>query len=605
MVLFVNSFSSLIERAHLRTHTILSVPESSMATVTGYTGLFRLPTTEVIGDGKMGFGFGAGPLVREVTIQPVSANSSAYATTLGFLPGLEVGLSFLTPAPFNGILSDRTVSAKYAVKMPSQSGYSFAFGSTDVQGTRRRAADYVVAGRKFGALSTYAGLSRGYFAGGMFGVSWAPTSKLAIQAEQTGSVAIAGLRAQPIKNWSLSAGVDNHGRALMGTQFAIGLGGDSHQAVQTNAATEEDLSKALAEIAHGKASAVITQKELVADYDDVEARTPMPTLSAALRACVESALPIKNLRLTVWRMGIPMVTISGPVDAIRSYLQGFSSREDFLHAVEITPGSSDNGEPKGHSPSTLVTLAPGISYRLGTQDSLPNSEWIQARTVTRLPLGFIAASVAETNVNNSFGQSGNPPSASYGLYKAAQFRDVSFLAGLERTPELDGSGKFEVAYRPLGTPLSLFAGYRRSFQNDKVRHYVQLGYDLTSSLNLWARNERFQEGDLGTSVGATRRFGELRVTLQALRTSNSNESLKQVGVLFQLPLPNYSRDFGGARIGTARYAEFSYRPTIHAEPVHGLADPPKVVFSLADQIQARGELSAQYVRNSIERLRYK
>lgn len=576
-----------------------------MATVTGYTGLFRLPTTEVVGDGKMEFGFGAGPLVRQVTVESVSPKSSAYAATLGFLPGLEVGLSFLSPSPFNGILSDRTVAAKYAIKMPSQCGYSFAFGSTDVQGTRRRAADYVVAGRKFGSLSTYAGLSRGFFKGGMFGVSWAPTSTLAFQAEQTGSIKIAGLRAQPVKNWSVSAGIDNHGRALMGTNFSIGLGSDTARTMETNAATEEDLAKVLGRIADGKASVVITEKELVAEYDDVEARTPIPTLAAALRACVESALPVKNLRLTVWRMGLPMVTISGPVDAIRSYLQGFSSRDDFLRVVEIAPGSSVSGEPSGYSPSTLVTLAPGISYRLGTKDSLPNSEWIQARTVTRLPLGFLAASVVEANVNNSFGRTGDQPSASYGLYKAEQFHDISVLAGLERTPELDHSGKLEVAYRPIGTPLSIYAGYRRSLQSEKARHYIQLGYDLTPSLNLWARDERFQEGDLGMSVGATRRFGEFRVTLQALKTDNANESLKQVGVIFQLPLPGYSRDFEGVRVATARYAEFSYRPTIHAEPVHGLADPPKVVFSLADQLQARGELSPQYVRNSVDRLRYK
>lgn len=583
---------------------------STLSAFGGYSGLFRMPTTEVTNDGQMTFGIGTGKIVPNLTVFQPSPQSDNYSATVGFLPGLEVGLSFLTPSLFNGITEDRTVSAKYRIPLPSSTGWSVAIGSTDVQGTRRRATDYVVAGKQLGLVTAYLGAARGEFKGAMGGVSLRINSYVALAAERTRSLSIGGVRAN-WKNLSATVGLDQNRRTIAGAGYAICLGRTHFEPEGKATDSPFALANRLGEIAHGDAHAELVDDEIRASYEDVDARHPVQTLAAALHTLVESSTDAKRVRLTVMRFGVALVTLSGRIDQIRSYLQGYSDDREFLQNVKIESAKdASNSDDAPPALSTLVSVAPVLHYQLGVQDKLPNSEGLRFRSFTSLPFGLVGATLAEVNVNNSFGTRGNAPQPTFGLYKIAPAgNDLQLMGGLEKNNDLRESGAIEFSYRPSHEPFWIEGGYRRSFSSQastKDRRFIGAGINVDPTLYLWVRNEKFQAGDVGNSFGASRRFGDLRLNFDVLKTRDpSGGSIHRLGVVFQIPLPDYGINYDRIRVATANYGEFSYHPTVHATATLGRGVSPTSVLSLADDIQGRRDLTAQYVRESIKQLRYK
>lgn len=582
---------------------------SHMSAIGGYSGLFRLPTTEVTRDGEMVFGIGTGAIVPDVTVKEVSPQSDNYSAMVGFLPGLEVGLSFLTPSLFNGIIEDRTVAVKYQIPLPQALGWSVALGSTDVDGTRRRASDYVVAGKRLGAFSATLGAARGELRGAMGGLSWRLNPYVSLAAERTGSLTIAGVQGH-WRNLAATAGIDQNRRTIAGAAYAISLGRTRLEPEASSTDSPQALADRASRIGQGDASAELIGDELNLTYEDVDARHPIQTLAAILQAAVESDPRAKHLKLTVMRFGIPLVTMSGRMDQIRSYLQGYSDDKEFLRNVEIVSAKNGGDDENAPAPlTTLVTMAPVLHYELGVQNSLPNSEGVRFRSFTNLPLGLIGATLSEVNLNNSFGSRGNAPAASFGIYKVAPLStDLHIMAGLERTPELKESGAFEIAYRPSNTSMWIEGGYRHTFSSDitnRERRFITVGANINPTLYVWARNEKFQGGDTGNSIGAGRRFGDTRINLDELIVRDSNGDYKRLGVIFQLPLPNLGANFGRVRVATANYGEFSYRPSVHVTAALGRGISPTSVLSLTEDVQGRRDLTAQYVREAIKQLRYK
>lgn len=581
-------------------------------TAGGFSGLFQLPTTSVTPEGWLDFGFGTGEVVRQIDRGIIGDRPDNYSAVIGFLPGLEIGLSFLTPSLFNGIIDDRTVGFKFAPLREGPHPFSFAIGSTDVQGTRLRAMDYAMVGKRVGSLEFFAGATRGLIQGAAGGASLQLGSRVAVMAERLGGVERVGLKARVDRRLLVSAAVDRERRAFLGMGYAAPLGSPGLPDVSPSDTSEvrmEALAQHMAARGRGTAKAHQENGWLVASYDDVEARDPVATLVQVLRQCLQYADPreTKHLSITVRRYGFDMVTLTGPIGDFRSFLYGWMTPNDFLRAVTIEDGAGRVPEPirseeAGKPVEALISVTPSVAYRLGQRDNLPHRESITGTGVVRLPGNLLAAVASSVVLNDTLDHSPALPTPSFALYRTDRVGDGAYtMAGIDRIGQGPSAATLQVAYYPPTTPFRLTGVVSQPLERDRRASYsVEGGVEaFEGTLSLWARHERFNRGDVGETIGATRRFGQTWVSLFGLRTRQGSDDLDRVGVLFQLPLPRASIDMGQARIATSNVAEFAYRPTIDAVTSAGMGTVRQRVFSPDGDLTSRGQLTAWYIRKHI------
>ena len=582
------------------------------ATVGGFSGLFQLPTTSVTPDGWLDFGFGTGDVVRRINYGATGARADNYSAVIGFLPNLEVGLSFLTPSLFNGVIDDRTVGFKYAPLQEGRHPFSFAFGSTDVQGTRKRATDYAMLGKRFGSLELYAGATRGLTKGAAGGAMLRINDRVALMAEKVGDEKRIGMKARVDRRLVLSAAIDTERKPFFGIGYAAPLGSPTPADVYPQT-TSEDRMEALAQqmVARGKGRAKAHEEGdwLVASYEDVEARHPVDTLMQVLRQCLQYSHPrqTKNVSLSVQRFGYDLVTISGPIADIRSFLYGWMTPADFLNSVKIEDGAgpapkSEAAKKAGSPVDVLVSMSPSVAYRLGRRDDLPTRESILTTAVVKLPANLIASVSGSVVLNDTLDHSPTLPTPSMALYRTDQMgQGLYTMAGVDRIGNGPTSGTLQVAYYPPATPFRLSGTVSQPLESDRTTSYaVEGGIEaLEGKLSLWARHERFSRGDIGETVGMTRRYGQTWVSLFGLRTRQGSSDLERVGVVFQLPLPGLSANVGRVRVATNNIAEFAYRPTVDAVGSAGMGVSRPRVFTPDVDLTARGQLTAWFLRKQI------
>lgn len=582
------------------------------ATTGGFSGLFALPTTSVTPDGWLDFGFSTGQVVRRIRGGTITERPDNYSAVIGFLPGLEVGLSFLTPSLFNGVIDDRSVGFKYAPLQEGRHPFSFAFGTTDIQGTRKRATDYAMVGKRFGSVELYAGATRGLFQGPAGGAMLRLGDRVALMAEKVGDDRRVGMKARVDQRLTLSAAIDTDRKPFFGVGYTAPLGSPTLPDVYPETTSEdrmEALAQQMAARGKGRAKAHEDGTWLVASYEDVEARNPVPMLVQVLRQCLQYSHPreTKNISLTVQRFGYDLVTLSGPIADVRSFLYGWMTPADFLSSMKIEDGAGPAAKPEttakaGTPVDVLVSMSPAVSYRLGRKDDLPNRESILTTAVVKLPANFLAAVSGSIVLNDTLDHSPTLPTPSVALYRTDRIGQGMYtMAGVDRIGQGPTAATIQVAYYPPTTPFRLSGAFSQPLESDQPTSYsVEGGVEaMEGQLSLWARHERFYKGDVGETVGVTRRYGQTWVSLFGLRTRRDGEDLDRVGVLFQLPLPGFSTNLGRVRVATNNIAEFGYRPTIDAQASAGMGTVRPRVLSPDGDLTARGQLTAWFIRKHI------
>jgi hypothetical protein len=576
-----------------------------------YSGIFRMPTTNVLSEGSLALGFSDGFLVRADMRRPANPKAGVYSAVVGFVPGLELGASFMTPSPFNGILDDRSVALKYAPLTEPRNGFSLAFGSTDVSGTKLRASEYVVVGKRLGSVRIYGGVANGLLKGPMLGGTWEVAPSLQLSAERVRGEALAGVRINLKGRWSASAAADTKGRPFWSLGLTVPLRTEPMACAQARLGESgaEALAKALAKLGRGSAEAKIDGDWLSARYEDADARDPVATLGHALRLALgATSEEVPNLRLTVRRYGRDLVQLSGPAVVFRSFLQGFSDQDEFLRSVSIEDGGGEPFEGSARAPSKLlVTIQPGIDYRLGVRDHLLHREWLRAKAIAPLPLNLTAAVAVDLNLHDSLQQGAAVPSPAFGLYRTDRLASGTWtMLGIERDFDDVPAASLQFAhYSPLA-PFRVLATVATALdrsEDGRVRFALDGSFEaLHGSLSLWARHERFRAGDVGQTLGATRRFGQTWVSVFHTRTRDGGETLNRVGVEFRIPLPAGEANLGPVRFATASEATFRYQPTLDAVFSGGRGIRRNPVASFDTDITARGQLTSWYVSQHIGEL---
>lgn len=578
-----------------------------------YTGLFRLPTTSVLDEGTMLLSYAAGDAVRRGALRSVSDRGASYGARIGFLPHLEVGTSFLTASPFNGMIDDRAVSFKYAV-LPPGPGLSLAVGSTDVQGTRRRATDYGIVGKRLGPLNLYAGYGRGKLTGFMAGLSYRVTPDLLVTAEHIGGLAMLGAKGRFAGRFSAALGIDAHRNPVIGLGYVSPLRSPNAKAGEpTDDLTPAGVAVRLSDLCHGEATATLSDGELIVAYDDIEARDPVRTLGLALDLCTQvPAEEAERVRVTVRRFGIDRVTLAGPMPLVRSFLQGLTDPDDFLREMQVTDGGSGTNREEtptthsGETPALLITLEPELGYRLGVQDSLPNKESLLTKGVAPLPFGLLGAVSTQVNLHNDLDDEPSVRTPDIGVfYPRSWGSGLWTLAGIEAARGRSASAELQASYLPPTSPFWFSGQFRQPTHADEKSSYAaHAQWEMRGgNLGLWGRYEKFAAGDTGFSYGATRRFGQNWITLRVQRTSLDGDSVKQVGFFFQGSLPRYGVDAGRVRLTTAESATFAYQATLHVAKSRGMGVTQRPLLSLDGELSTRNQLNAAFVRRQVTRLR--
>jgi len=576
-----------------------------------------MPTTSTIGEGSMLFSFSTGDSVRQIGTKAVQPTASNYSAVVGLLPNVELGLSFLTPSLLNGNISDRSGGGKWAILPERRNGFSFAIGSTDVQGTNRRQTEYATIGQNWGALNVYASYGHGLLKGSMEGASYNFGPEFAVMAEHMSAGTMAGLKGRFLKRFTLAAAIDKHGAPFLGAGYAVPLKSPELPMPSPVKGKElqDKLANRLATLGRGAARVEESDGVWAASYDDVEARNPVPTFARALRLLLDaSPTGVKRLRLTVRRYGFDLVTLEGTRSEIHSFCNGWESAADFLASVRL-----DDGAPKaskaetetkaGETPGALVTFAPGVQYSLGIVDKLPNKEFVRADGIARLPANLLAAAATDVTFNNSLDNSSTITPTQLALYRTDRLAPGLWsMAGVDHSVNEPWAATWQLSYYLPILPLNFKGSASRPFESTFADQHLR--FSLEGSLDfyrgeasLFVRRERFLAGDIGNTIGLTRRFGETWLTLQNIDTRDEGVHVRRTGVLFQIPLPGAAVDAGPVRFATASTADFSYLVTPHASPTFGLGVARPNLLSPTADLTARGQLTASFIRQQIESLR--
>lgn len=591
-------------------------PQSSPSFPTGgaYSGMFLLPTTAVTPEGEIAFSFANGELVQETIhgYRRLDPRGSSYNATLGFLPGLELGVSFNTPSLFNGIIDDRAVAAKYRLLSEPNAPISLAIGSTDVQGTRLRATDYAVAGKHFGNLDIYAGYARGLRAGEMGGGSLNIARNLQIAAERDGNESLIGLRSQLGRRVAISGALDENKRPFAGISYAVPIASPSRSEATDGEKGDgtDALVRRIVPLCGGTAEVHEYNKRLIVRYEDVQARDPVRTFAMVLRLCLRYATDSTNqLTVTVSRFGRDMVTLSGPIRDIYAYVHGWSTIDRFFKSVSLIDGSPNDGESEqgpsseaGENPGVQITLAPSIGYRLGIQNELPNQEWITAKAVAPLPLDLIAVASKDIDINNNLQSASRGAGSNVGLYRTDLLdRQTRTMVGIDKYGLGPWAATAEFAHYWRSLPISATGYVSQPITNTlgerQLRYGLQGGVDaMHGSLEIFARQEVFSGGDAGATIGATRRFGQTYVSITTLNTKEGPVNLRKAGITFQIPLPEATERLGPVQIASANTFDFGYTPTIHATFADGMGVPRALLLTPDNDLTARSQLTAWFFR---------
>lgn len=587
-------------------------PFRSSGTASGYSGYFAMPSTAVVPEGLMNFGFTTGPLIgRQVQKGAVPASTDNYSTVMGLLPDFEVGASFLAAAPFNGLLDDRAISVKYRPIHQKQFGFSLAMGSTDVHGTNRRTTKYVVAGRDFGRFSVDLGYLSGHLGGIGAGAHFRLTKRLGVIAEHVHGESRVGLLGN-LGRLTVSGGYGSDKAPIAGATYTFPLynevrydssGGDA-------GAGESSIAGALARIGGGGAEAGIHDDKLYASYEDVDGRDPVGKFAAALKACAEMTGDVGRIRLTARRLGVDLVSLETSTDELRRYLKGEDNGE-FEQNVSLADGSMGkvpgDSTKAGRITSALITVTPTVKYRLGLKDQLPNTETLEVRGTVPLPGQFLATVVASPTVHTQYQERNPLPTPAFGVYRAGHLGNgVWGTAGIEQGESEPMSAAMTLAFLPQG----MFRARGTYSQLFSSRNYERNPYSLEAGLEdphgdyyLFGRSERFRQGDTGNTLGLTRRFGQTWVTVKQLWSHDRTSKIERVGINFQIPLPNWSVRSGGVALTTAPYTEFTYLPRTLPRVTAGRGESRLSVFAPDQDLTARGQLTVRFIRQHFERLR--
>ena len=393
-----------VEQPPVRAHSDRPV-EPATATVAGATGLIRVPSADVVGDGEMRITWTPPPSDRE---SPGMGGSSTYSMTVGMLPRSELTFA-MGEAEF---AHDMTFAAKLQLREQSGGRPALAVGVVDMKrtGFADRPTGYVVATKRMSddRLALSLGGAIGESSGVMAGVGYRLTPALELQAEYDTRGVNVGVAARLGKRlWLRAAAVDVGTAITAAYQLPLGHSykpprrlagvGPSELALQPAAdAVQRDL------VALGLENVVVAIEEadeqrLVVAYENRRfTLNELDALSQVLRVAARRApASVAGVVLIARRLGLSAIEVKTAASVYRSYARGEITRDAFASqlGVSLLPAGRTCGEllattsvanrSYGHAD---VTVSPSLRSIIGTETTTLQLGWY-ARPQMSVPFG--------------------------------------------------------------------------------------------------------------------------------------------------------------------------------------------------------------------------
>ena len=393
-----------VEQPPVRTEKQQRV-ERATPTVSGATGLIRMPTAEIVADGEMRVSWTPSPSSRE---SPAIGGSAAYAMTVGMLPRSELTVA-MGKEEFH---HDLTFGAKVQLREPSGTRPAIAAGVVDLKrtGFASDPTGYVVATKRMSddRLAVSIGGAVGESSGPMAGVGYRLTPAPELQAEYDTRRVNVGVAARfGNRLWLRAADVDVGTAITAAYQFPLGHRhkqprrtedvGPSELALQPAAdAVQRDL------VALGMEDVVVTveggnEQRLVIAYQNRRfTLNDLDAMSEVLEIAARRApASVASVVLIAKRLGLSAIEVKTAASVYRSYARGEIGRDAFAGQLDVSllPAGRSSGpqlaatslanRSYGHAD---VTISPAVRSVLGAETTTLQLGWY-ARPELTVPLG--------------------------------------------------------------------------------------------------------------------------------------------------------------------------------------------------------------------------
>jgi len=544
----------LLALCFLCTGLLAAEPVDPPSSLSGLTGLIRVPTAEVLPDGALRLGYNAFDDVESTGL----GGTVVYNVGLGFLPGVEgvLGMGNAT------LGQDLTVHGKWQVHARDGRWPAIALGVVDLKRTGGDPYDeptaFAVATQRYDrdllALTLGAAGGSGH-SGVLAGASYRVLPGVEVQAEYDTARVNAGVAVRAVKGLWLRAADTDIG-SVFSASYQFSLAPEEHPAP---VATTEEIGPSALSPADTVAVAQQALVELGMEYVRVTlAHTTSGDLlhayyenrrytldqadgmRAVLIALARLApASVDTLELTLLERDVPVVTLQTPADAYRRYMAGKEDIDAFRAQlrVELLPARSAPATVLATTPTansaaghTDLLIGPGVLNTLGTDfGSFDYGLTIRPEVAVPIRKGLLADSrwtypVAGELVKDEPRALKQDRLLVGYLLRPTEKVIAQGVAG-RFTPEYDGAAV--EAAMPVGEK-GLLHGVAASLKDtgdDAHRTYLLGEYwrvfpELRAQARLFGG--KFVEGDSGWGVDMLRFFGNLQIGIGFRDTDRSN-----------------------------------------------------------------------------------
>lgn len=592
-----------------------------------YTGLLRVPSAYTAADGEWRLGYGSfwTNTFRSGTPERISIG----AATLGFLPYTEVGIGLIYRERRTfGTFDDRAVAGKVSVSVGK--GARIAIGSTDLNGTRKFASDYVVGSANVGRANVTLGKGNGEFDGVFGGATYPLGPRLAAVAEYDGSRSAFGLKYLASDRVTMTVGMSERGDLGASASVSVPLHG--READPDPTALSRILTRNPMSVKDPVAYAFLQQSlvgkglqdvrigldgtEMVVSYTNAVYRDELIAMRYVLeQACELAPTQVERVKVVPHREGVGVLQVTVDATDYLDFANGVTEPADFAKRLVVQSFDGRRGAPvelsedhRNPSAGTLdIALSPRVNYQTG-QRQIPNKEAIVVDGYAHLGGGVGAFARARTIVANNLdaerGTKFDQTTAEYawtsrngafGRLSAGWFGDLGTGLAADFTYLLAG-GNYEVfgaygAFKQEGRPSE--SGYR-----------VGAGFRVPElDLRVRASANRYLGGDTGPLLEATRRFRDGDVTLFVGETKDDVQKVRFGGVQLSIPMGTRYPSPGRMRVRQADAFDFGYTATEDGVPIVGMRRGVPMGRTVNRSLLSRETLVPAYIEANVASLR--
>lgn len=592
-----------------------------------FTGLLRVPSAYTAADGEWRLGYGGfwTNTFRSGTPERITVGSA----TLGFLPYTEIGIGLIYRERRTfGTFDDRAVAGK--VSVPVGKGARIAIGSTDLNGTRKFASDYVVGSANVGRANVTLGNGNGEFDGLFGGIVFPLNPRLAAVAEYDGTGSAFGVKYRASDRVALTVGLSEKGDLGASASLSVPLHGREEDADPTaltrilsrNPMSVKDpvayafLQRSLVEKGLQDVRIGLDGNEMVVSYTNAVFRDEMIAMRFVLeQACELAPAVVERVKVVPHREGVGVVQVTVDAKDYLDFANGVTETADFAKRLVVQSFDGRRGAPvaltedqRNPSAGTLdIALSPRVNYQTG-QHQIPNKEALVVDGYAHLGGGIGAFArarvVVANNLDDERGTKFDQTTVEYawtsrnggfGRVSAGWFGDLGTGLAADFTYLLAG-GNYEL----FGT----YGTYKREGRPSVQGYRAGIGFRVPElDLRVRASANRYLGGDTGPLLEATRRFRDGDVTLFVGETKDDVQKVRFGGVQLSIPMGTRYPSPDRVRVRQADAFDFGYTATEDGVPITGMRLTAPVGRSVNRNLLSRETLVPAYIEANVASLR--